>query len=56
MNTARHIEQLLYRHQCVGIPGFGAFLTETKPARLDEAAHTFFSASESTLVQSVIEE
>ncbi|HLN94254.1 MAG TPA: SPOR domain-containing protein [Flavobacterium sp.] len=42
MNTARHIEQLLYRHQCVGIPGFGAFLTETKPARLDEAAHTFF--------------
>jgi len=42
MNTARHIEQLLYRHQCVGIPGFGAFLTETKPARLDASSHTFY--------------
>ena len=28
MNIEHYISQLLYRHQCVIMPGFGAFLTE----------------------------
>lgn len=41
MKTEHYIEQLLYRHQCVSVPGFGAFLAEMKPARLDEVSNTF---------------
>jgi hypothetical protein len=28
MNIEPYIAQLLYRYQCVTVPGFGAFLTE----------------------------
>lgn len=42
MNVAQHISQLLYRYQCVTIPGFGAFLTETVSANIQENNHTFF--------------
>ena len=38
----KHISALLYRYQCVIVPGFGAFLTETKPASLDADTHTFY--------------
>lgn len=34
-NLFRHIEFLLLRHDCVIIPGFGAFIVTTSPARID---------------------
>lgn len=42
MNVPQHISQLLYRYQCVTVPGFGAFLTETVSAHIQESNHTFF--------------
>lgn len=42
MMIEKHISALLYRYQCVTVSGFGAFLTENCPARLDEATHTFY--------------
>ena len=38
----KHISALLYRHQCVIVPGFGAFLTEMQPAQLNADNSTFY--------------
>ena len=35
MNLAAHIHYLLFRHDCVSLPGFGAFLVEYKEAFFD---------------------
>ncbi|WP_222982764.1 SPOR domain-containing protein [Flagellimonas meishanensis] len=35
-----YIEQLLYNHNCVVVPGFGAFLSHAKSAKLDASTHT----------------
>jgi nucleoid DNA-binding protein len=42
MNIADHISQLLYRFQCVTVPGFGAFLAETISANIHESNQTFY--------------
>jgi hypothetical protein len=42
MKIEQYISQLLYRYQCVTVPGFGAFLTEFQSAQLDEIAHSFY--------------
>ena len=42
MKMEQHIAQLLYRYQCVTVPGFGAFLTEIQPAQLLESTNTFY--------------
>lgn len=42
MKIEPYISQLLYRYQCVTVPGFGAFLTEFQSAQLDEKSHTFY--------------
>ncbi len=42
MKIENYISQLLYRYQCVSVPGFGAFLTEIQPARLNENASAFY--------------
>jgi len=42
MNIEPYIAQLLYRYQCVTVPGFGAFLTEIKSAQLIESSNSFF--------------
>jgi len=42
MNIESYIAQLLYRYQCVTIPGFGAFLTEIQSAQWVESANSFF--------------
>lgn len=42
MKIELYIAQLLYRYQCVTVPGFGAFLTELQSAQLLENSHTFF--------------
>ncbi|MFN3641071.1 MAG: SPOR domain-containing protein, partial [Flavobacterium sp.] len=36
MRLETFISQLLYRYQCVTVPGFGSFITESKPAKLSE--------------------
>lgn len=41
MKMEHYISQLLYRHQCVIVPGFGAFLTELQSAEILEATHSF---------------
>lgn len=42
MKIEHYISQLLYRYQCVTVPGFGAFLTEIQSAQLQENSHSFF--------------
>lgn len=42
MNIEQYIAQLLYRYQCVTVPGFGAFLTEIQSAQWVETSHSFF--------------
>jgi len=41
-NTAKYISELLYRYECVILPGFGAFLTKRQPAVIQESTHAFF--------------
>lgn len=41
MKIELYIAQLLYRYQCVTVPGFGAFLTEIQSARLNESLNSF---------------
>ena len=45
MDTATHIADLLYRYQCVVVPSFGAFLTQSKPAYLQTDSNTFYPPS-----------
>lgn len=42
MMIEKHISALLYRYQCVSVPGFGAFLTETLPAQLNNDTFAFY--------------
>ena len=42
MKIETYISQLLYRYQCVTVPGFGAFLTEIQSAKIDDVTATFF--------------
>lgn len=42
MKIEHYISQLLYRHQCVTVPGFGAFLAEIQSAHLHENTHSFY--------------
>lgn len=39
MNIEKYISDLLYRYQCVTIPGFGAFLTEFKSAQINTTSN-----------------
>ena len=42
MKIEQYISQLLYRYQCVTVPGFGAFLAEFQSAQLDENSNSFY--------------
>lgn len=42
MKTEIYLSQLLYRYQCVTVPGFGAFLTEIQSAQWHELSNTFY--------------
>ena len=42
MKIEHYISQLLYRYQCVTVPGFGAFLTEFQSAQLNVISHSFY--------------
>lgn len=45
MQLSTYISDLLYRYECVIIPGFGAFLTRYLPASIDETTDTFYPPS-----------
>lgn len=42
MKIENYISALLYRYQCVTVPGFGAFLTEIQSAQLHGSTNTFY--------------
>lgn len=42
MRLDNYISDLLYRYECVILPGFGAFLTQYRPARIDESKDAFY--------------
>lgn len=42
MTIAAHISDLLYRYECVILPGFGAFLTQKESARYSENSQVFY--------------
>lgn len=41
MNISSYIQDLLYRYECVVLPGFGAFLTQKQSAHIDEETYEF---------------
>jgi hypothetical protein len=41
MMIEKHIAALLYRFQCVTLPGFGAFITEVQSTTISEGTNTF---------------
>ncbi len=47
MQLSTYIKDLLYRYECVIIPGFGAFLTHNQPARIDSETETFYPPGKS---------
>lgn len=47
IDLSSHIEFLLLRHDCVVVPGFGAFLVHESPAFYDDAAGLFMPPSRS---------
>lgn len=47
MRLTTYIKDLLYRYECVIVPGFGAFLTKQESARIDTRSHTFYPPSKS---------
>ncbi|MGY5851230.1 HU domain-containing protein [Salegentibacter sp. F14] len=42
MNIINHIQDLLYRYECVILPGFGAFLSQKQPAYIEKDTGTFY--------------
>lgn len=45
MQLSTYISDLLYRYECVIVPGFGAFLTRNQSAWIDETTDTFHPPS-----------
>ena len=45
MQITTYINDLLYRYECVIIPGFGALLTQYHSARIDSDTHVLFPPS-----------
>src|SRR5680860_318593 len=42
MALEHYISELLYRYNCVVVPGFGAFLTQSRSAVIHEGTHTLY--------------
>lgn len=45
MNLTTYINDLLYRYDCVIVPGFGGFITNRIGATIDKTSHTFYAPS-----------
>ena len=43
MRLEEHISQLLYKHDCVIVPQFGAFITNASNVSFDEKTNTFLA-------------
>lgn len=56
MMIEKHISALLYRYQCVTVPGFGAFITETVSARYNETSNTFSPPKKTILFNSLLQQ
>lgn len=56
MMIEKHISALLYRYQCVTVPGFGAFITETVSARYNETSNTFAPPKKTILFNSLLQQ
>jgi hypothetical protein len=41
MNVLQYISELLYRHDCVIVPGFGGFVANPVPAAIHPVSHSF---------------
>ena len=42
MQLENYISDLLYRYDCVIVPSFGAFLTNSTSAKVHQSTHTFY--------------
>ena len=42
MQISQYISELLFRYDCVVVPGFGAFLSERVSAKIDKSSGEFF--------------
>jgi len=42
MRVEQYLQELLYRYECVVMPGFGAFLAQRKSAEIHETTHAFY--------------
>ncbi len=49
MEVVNYISELLYKHECVVVPGFGGFVTDYAPAKIHPISHTFYPPSKSIL-------
>jgi hypothetical protein len=49
INVVKYIPELLYRHDCVIIPGFGGFIGNYSPAMINTVYHTFYPPFKSLL-------
>ena len=49
INIVKYIPELLYRHDCVIIPGFGGFIGNYSPAMINPVYHTFYPPFKSLL-------
>jgi cell division septation protein DedD len=49
IDIVKHIPELLYRHDCVIIPGFGGFIGNYSPAMINPMYHTFYPPYKSLL-------
>ena len=52
MVIENYISRLLYRHDCVILPGLGGFVANYAPARIHPVNHTFYPPSKSILFNS----
>lgn len=42
MDISRHISKLLFTHDCVIVPGFGGFVSNYQPTRVNKLQHQFY--------------
>ena len=49
MHIARYINDLLYNHDCVIIPGLGGFVCSYRPAKIHPVQHQFYPPSKTIL-------
>lgn len=55
MMLEKYISALLYRYQCVMVPQFGAFITETESAKYNEVTRTFSPPKKTLLFNNLLQ-